>query len=96
VLFSGTLGAKQGLGVLLDAATRLSDQRHLPFAVAGEGPAKADLIAKYDTLPTLPTVHFLPFPALAACRTETLRLNAEGDFAVVGFRLALDRTLIPV
>jgi hypothetical protein len=33
---------------------------------------------------------------LAACRTETLRLNAEGDFAVVGFRLALDRTLIPV
>jgi hypothetical protein len=32
----------------------------------------------------------------AACRTETLRLNAEGDFAVVGFRLALDRTLIPV
>jgi hypothetical protein len=34
--------------------------------------------------------------SLAACRTETLRLNAEGDFAVVGFRLALDRTLIPV
>jgi hypothetical protein len=33
---------------------------------------------------------------LAACRTETLRLNAEGDFAVAGFRLALDRTLIPV
>lgn len=66
MLFSGTLGAKQGLGVLLDAATRLSDQRHLPFAVAGEGPAKADLIAKYDTLPTLPTVHFLPFPALGA------------------------------
>jgi len=33
---------------------------------------------------------------LAACRTEALRLNAEGDFAVAGFRLALDRTLIPV
>lgn len=33
---------------------------------------------------------------LAACRTEALPLNAEGDFAVVGFRLALDRTLIPV
>jgi hypothetical protein len=37
-----------------------------------------------------------PAVVLAACRTETLRLNAEGDFAVVGFRLALDRTLIPV
>jgi hypothetical protein len=33
--------------------------------------------------------------ALAACRTEALRLNAEGDFGVAGFRLALDRTLIP-
>ena len=33
---------------------------------------------------------------LAACRTEALRLNAESDFAVAGFRLALDRTLIPV
>ena len=35
-------------------------------------------------------------PTLAACRTEALRLNAESDFAVAGFRLALDRTLIPV
>jgi hypothetical protein len=34
--------------------------------------------------------------ALAACRTEALRLNAESDFVVAGFRLALDRTLIPV
>jgi hypothetical protein len=34
--------------------------------------------------------------SLAACRTESLRLNAEDDFAVAGFRLALDRTLIPV
>ena len=34
--------------------------------------------------------------SLAACRTEALRLNAESDFVVAGFRLALDRTLIPV
>jgi hypothetical protein len=33
---------------------------------------------------------------LAACRTESLRLNAEDDFVVAGFRLKLDRTLIPV
>jgi hypothetical protein len=37
-----------------------------------------------------------PKPPLAACRTEALRLNAESDFVVAGFRLALDRTLIPV
>lgn len=58
VLYSGNLGAKQGLGVLLDAAKRLSDQRHIQFVVAGDGPAKADLIARYGTLPT---VRFLPF-----------------------------------
>ena len=34
--------------------------------------------------------------SLAACRTEALRLSVEDDFAVAGFRLALDRTLIPV
>jgi len=37
---------------------RLSDQRHIQFMVAGEGPAKADLIARYGNLPT---VRFLPF-----------------------------------
>ena len=58
VLYSGNLGAKQGLGVLLDAAQRLSDQRRIQFVVAGEGPAKADLIASYGALPT---VRFLPF-----------------------------------
>jgi colanic acid biosynthesis glycosyl transferase WcaI len=58
VLYSGNAGAKQGLGVLLDAAKRLSDQRHIQFVVAGEGPAKAELIARYGTLPT---VRFLPF-----------------------------------
>jgi colanic acid biosynthesis glycosyl transferase WcaI len=58
VLYSGNLGAKQGLGVLLDAAHRLSDQRRIRFVVAGEGPAKADLVAKYGALPT---VRFLPF-----------------------------------
>jgi len=62
VLYSGTLGAKQGLGVLLDAATRLRDQWHIKFVVAGEGPAKADLIANYGSLPT---VRFLPFQPYA-------------------------------
>ena len=54
------------------------------------------------TVPKYPTLRWTARPelpvwrALAACRTEALRLNAESDFAVAGFRLALDRTLIPV
>jgi hypothetical protein len=51
--------------------------------------------ARNSSVPTWPKAKFW-VRDLAACRTETLRLNAEGDFAVVGFRLALDRTLIPV
>jgi len=58
VLYSGNLGAKQGLGVLLEAAERLADQRSIQFVIAGEGPARAGLMAKYGSLPT---VRFLPF-----------------------------------
>jgi len=57
VLYSGNLGAKQGLGVLLEAAERLADQRSIQFVIAGEGPTEAGLIAKYGNLPT---VRFLP------------------------------------
>jgi putative SOS response-associated peptidase YedK len=56
-----------------------------------------NLRPRYNIAPTTAVDVVRPVEGgLAACRTETLRLNAEGDFAVVGFRLALDRTLIPV
>ncbi|MBZ9937946.1 WcaI family glycosyltransferase [Mesorhizobium sp. BR1-1-16] len=58
VLYSGNLGAKQGLHILLDAADALKDNRSIRFIIAGEGPAKDDLIARYDHLET---VRFLPF-----------------------------------
>nr|WP_255700127.1 WcaI family glycosyltransferase [Jiella avicenniae] len=66
VLYSGNIGAKQGLSVLLDAAERLKDEPRIHFVVAGEGPLKPDLQRRYGHLKTL---RFLPFQPYA-------RLNA--------------------
>lgn len=66
VLYSGNIGAKQGLNVLLDAAERLRDQPRIKFVIAGEGPSKNELENRYGHLPG---VRFLPFQPYA-------RLNA--------------------
>ncbi|WP_237155464.1 WcaI family glycosyltransferase [Oryzibacter oryziterrae] len=58
VLYSGNIGAKQGLNVLLDAADALKNDRQIKFVVAGEGPVKADLEKRYGHLAN---VQFLPF-----------------------------------
>lgn len=58
VLYSGNIGAKQGLDTLLEAAVKLSDSQKIKFVIAGEGPAKKGLIEKYGHLPN---VQFLPF-----------------------------------
>lgn len=66
VLYSGTIGAKQRLDVLLDAAERLKGDSSIKFVIAGEGPAKDELERRYRHLPS---VRFLPFQPYA-------RLNA--------------------
>ncbi len=58
VLYSGNIGAKQGLDTLLKAAAQLQDQQDIKFVIAGEGPSKADLESAYGSLPN---VRFLPF-----------------------------------
>jgi len=58
VLYSGNIGAKQGLNVLLDAAESLKDDKSIHFVIAGEGPVKAELLARYGALGN---VRFLPF-----------------------------------
>ncbi|WP_245582380.1 WcaI family glycosyltransferase [Neorhizobium lilium] len=58
VLYSGNIGAKQGLNILLQAAEQLRPASHIHFVVAGEGPAKADLQSRYGHLPN---IRFLPF-----------------------------------
>ncbi len=61
-LYSGNIGAKQGLGVLLDAAEKLKDEPRAHFVIAGEGPMKAELQARYAHLKN---VRFLPFQPYA-------------------------------
>ena len=58
VLYSGNLGRKQGLEVLLRAAEHLVDQRNIRFVIAGEGPAKERIQSQSGSLPNL---HVLPF-----------------------------------
>jgi colanic acid biosynthesis glycosyl transferase WcaI len=58
VLYSGNIGAKQGLDTLLEAASRLEGDKKIKFVIAGEGPAKRNLVSKYGALGN---VNFLPF-----------------------------------
>jgi colanic acid biosynthesis glycosyl transferase WcaI len=57
VLYSGSIGAKQGLDVLLDAARRLAPETGIKFIIAGEGPAKNELM---NSAKDLSNVLFLP------------------------------------
>jgi colanic acid biosynthesis glycosyl transferase WcaI len=56
-LYSGSVGAKQGLGVMLTAAEHLVAEPDILFVVAGDGPAKDGLVHRYGHLPN---VRFLP------------------------------------
>jgi colanic acid biosynthesis glycosyl transferase WcaI len=56
-LYAGNIGPKQGLPVLLDAAEKLQHVPNVTFVVAGDGPAKSALVARYGHLANL---HFLP------------------------------------
>lgn len=62
VLYSGNIGAKQGLPVLLNAAEQLKDHPRIKFVIAGEGPVKAELEACYGHLAA---IRFLPFQPYA-------------------------------
>lgn len=57
VLYSGQIGPKQALDVLLKAALECKDDPSIHFVVAGDGPSKQPLI---DTYGHLLNVHFLP------------------------------------
>ncbi len=56
-LYAGHIGAKQAIEIFLDAARLCRDIQRLHFVVAGEGPKKAELLARYEGLPNL---SFLP------------------------------------
>ena len=56
-LYSGSIGRKQGAGLILDAARRLAQRDDIAFAICGEGPELAEL---RDSARDLANVAFHP------------------------------------
>jgi len=68
--YAGSIGAKQALDVVLDAAVQLADDPNIVFIVAGDGPAKRSLVERYGQLPN---VRFLdPQPEERLCELLNL------------------------
>jgi colanic acid biosynthesis glycosyl transferase WcaI len=57
VLYSGSMGRKQGLEYLVEAARLLQDQPHIQFVLCGDGSVRSKLEAAAEGLSN---VHFLP------------------------------------
>ena len=56
-LYSGNMGEKQGLEIILDAARRLGDQKNIVFVMCGQGAASSRL---KDMAAGLGNLHWLP------------------------------------
>lgn len=52
-LYSGNMGEKQGLEIVLEAALSLSEHSEIQFVLCGEGAAKARLQERYGRLPNV-------------------------------------------
>jgi len=67
VLYSGNMGEKQGLEMVVEVADLLRDQRHLSFVLCGEGVAKARLqaLAKKQQLENVRFLSLQPANKLA-------------------------------
>jgi colanic acid biosynthesis glycosyl transferase WcaI len=57
VLYAGNIGVKQALPLALESAAGLAGEERILFVIAGDGPEKPGLIARYGDLPN---VRFLP------------------------------------
>lgn len=57
VLYSGAMGAKQGIEILADVAAALAPRRDISFVFCGDGAAKRELVARCAALPNC---HVLP------------------------------------
>ncbi len=57
ILYSGNMGRKQGLEILVEAAARLVDEPDIIFVLCGDGAARSDIESQADGLPN---IIFLP------------------------------------
>jgi colanic acid biosynthesis glycosyl transferase WcaI len=53
LLYAGSIGSKQALEIVLDAADAMADDPRAVFVIAGDGPEKAKLMARYGGLPNV-------------------------------------------
>lgn len=63
-LYSGNMGAKQGLEILAEAARLLQDQPKLVFLFCGNGMGRASLMAQCAGLPNVKFIDFQPIALL--------------------------------
>lgn len=102
VLYSGNIGPKQGLDVVVEAARRLSGRPDVVFAIAGEGPSKEGLRARAADLPSVRFLGFQPYARLpdffGACDLHVLPQQARaGDLVLpskLGGMLASGRPIV--
>jgi colanic acid biosynthesis glycosyl transferase WcaI len=64
VLYSGNMGAKQGIEILAAAAAALADRTDISFVFCGNGPTKADLIERCAGLPNCRFISLQPVERL--------------------------------
>ena len=65
-LYSGTMGRKQGLEILAQAADRLQDALDVVFVFCGDGAGREELVALCDGLPNVRFLHLQPLERLGA------------------------------
>lgn len=90
VLYSGNLGVKQGLPVLLAAAARLRDLEDLVFVIVGDGGEKASLQREAARL-GLANVRFQPLQPME----RLSELLATADVSVIPQRRGVNDIVLP-
>lgn len=83
ILYSGNMGKKQGLEIVLQAAERLHDQPNLLFLMVGTGMAQPELLTiadqlKLDNLRFYPLQPYEQLPALMALADIHLVIQKKG------------------
>ncbi|HUW75528.1 MAG TPA: glycosyltransferase WbuB [Gallionella sp.] len=63
-LYSGNMGEKQGLEIVLEAASRLVVNPNIQFVLCGDGAAKVKLFVKYEKLPNVVWLPLQPLERL--------------------------------
>jgi len=64
VLYSGNMGNKQGLEIIINAAKNLSNEKNIVFIMCGDGSAKAKLIKQSEGLNNIMWISFQPMEKL--------------------------------